>query len=308
MFRNFGEIEHYLTSNELTRRLVLCGSHDDLSLGAVVRAKRKGFISVTLIGNAEKTKELLLQMGEAPEKYEIIDESKEMRAAQIAISMVNEGKADIPMKGLMQSSSYLMAIRNPRGGLMTPGAFLNEATAFYFPEQDRILVTGDCAITISPSLEDKKKITENMSALARALGTELVRVACVSVIEKPNPGIPSSMDAVALAQMEWGQNMVVEGPFALDNALDAEAARHKGIQSDVAGQADVLLMPDIHAGNVFHKSIHFLGKMPFASLACGAKCPIVFNSRTDDEDSKYNSILLAALQSLHMEMGKESAQ
>jgi phosphate butyryltransferase len=123
-------------------------------------------------------------------------------------------------------------------------------------------------------------------------------VAAVSVIEKQNPDIQSSMDAAALTGMDWGENVIVEGPFALDNALDEEAARHKGIQSQVAGHADVLLMPDMHAGNVFHKCIHFFGHMPFASGTIGAKTPVIMNSRTDDEDAKYYSIMAGILRSL----------
>ena len=106
------------------------------------------------------------------------------------------------------------------------------------------------------------------------------------------------MDAAALTGMDWGENVIVEGPFALDNALDEEAARHKGIQSQVAGHADVLLMPDMHAGNVFHKCIHFFGHMPFASGTIGAKTPVIMNSRTDDEDAKYYSIMAGILRSL----------
>ena len=155
-----------------------------------------------------------------------------------------------------------------------------------------------CAINVAPTLEQKKIIAANLIALAKAFGCETVKVAAVSVIEKQNPDIQSSMDAAALTGMDWGENVIVEGPFALDNALDEEAARHKGIQSQVAGHADVLLMPDMHAGNVFHKCIHFFGHMPFASGTIGAKTPVIMNSRTDDEDAKYYSIMAGILRSL----------
>lgn len=297
MFKNFQEIEDYLVKENLTKRVVLCGSHDDLALGALVRARRMGFVTATLIGDAEKTRALLAEMGESESDYEIIHEKKEMKTARMGIKMVNEGKADLPMKGLMQTASFLMAIQNPMGGLMDEGGILNEFTAFYWPEKDRILITGDCAINTFPSLEEKTVITANLIELAHAFGCEEVNVAAVSVLEKPNPEIPSSVDAAALAQMSWN-HAVVEGPFALDNALDEEAARHKGITSPVAGKADVLLMPDIHAGNVFHKCIHFFGHMPFASGTIGARTPVIMNSRTDDEDAKYYSIMAGILRSL----------
>ena len=297
MFKNFQEVEDYLIKENVKKRVVLCGSHDDLALGALVRAKRKGFVSAVLIGDAVKTKALLEEMGEPADDYEIINEKKEMKAARKGIKMVNDGEADLPMKGLMQTASFLMAIQNPLGGLMDEGGLLNEFTAFYWPEKDRILITGDCAINTAPDLAEKKIITENLIALAHAFGCEEVKVAAVSVLEKPNPEIQSSVDAAALSEMEW-DHAVVEGPFALDNALDEEAAKHKGIESPVAGKADVLLMPDIHAGNVFHKCIHFFGHMPFASGTIGARTPVIMNSRTDDEDAKYYSIMAGILRSL----------
>lgn len=298
MFKNFNEVENYLIRENVKKRVVLCGSHDQLALGALVRAKRKGFVSAILIGDAQKTEELLLALGESIEDYEIIHEPREMSAARKGVKLIKDGKADIPMKGLMQTASFLMAIQNPMGGLMEEGGILNEFTAFYWPEKERIIITGDCAINVSPCLEQKKVITKNLIALAHSFGCETVKVAAVSVIEKPNPEIQSSVDAAALAEMDWGEAAIVEGPFALDNALDEEAARHKGISSPVAGNADVLLMPDIHAGNVFHKCIHFFGHMPFASGTIGAGTPVIMNSRTDDEDAKYYSIMAGILRSL----------
>lgn len=298
MFRSFSEIEQYLIRNGIRKRIVLCGAKDDIAVQAIVRAKRNGFVSASLIGDQDETAALLRSFGEDPADYEIIHEFRELRAARMAIQMVTKGEADIPMKGLIQSASYLMAIKNPCGGLLDEGAMLNEATAFYYPEQDRIIITGDCAINIAPTMEEKAAILKNLIQLAKVFGCKDIKVATVSVLEKPDPTISSSVEAAELAAMDWGKSVVAEGPFGLDNALDAEAARHKGINSEVAGRADVLLMPDIHAGNIFHKCIHFFGHMPFASIACGTRSPVIFNSRTDDVDSKYNSIMTAVLQSL----------
>ncbi len=296
MLRNFSEIEDFVISRGLRKRIALCGAHDDLALGALVRARRRGFVTASLIGDGEKIRALLDGMGESAEDYEILDEKRELRSAAKAIGMVNAGEADIPMKGLMQTASFLMAIQTPFGGLMDEGALLNEYTAFFWPEQQRLLLAGDCAINIAPTLEEKKLILANLIRCAGAFRCERVKAACVSVLEKPNPNIQSSVDADSLAHMDWGENAVVEGPFGLDNALSAEAAKHKGIVSEVAGHADVLLMPDMHAGNVLHKCIHFFGHMPYASGTLGARTPIIMNSRTDDEDAKYYSILCAVLQ------------
>lgn len=298
MFKNFNEIEEYLIQTKVKKRIVLAGSHDEIALKALIRAKRAGFLKGILIGDKEKTEAILKQENESIEDYEIIDEKRELKSAMKAIQLVNEGKADMPMKGLMQTAAFLMAVQNPSGGLMQQNGLLNEMTAFYYPEQDRILITGDCAINIAPNLSQKKKIAENLIQLAKAFQCEQVKVAAISVVEKETPTIQSSVDAKELSQMEWGDDVLFEGPFALDNALDEEAAKHKGINSPVAGHADVLLMPDIHAGNIFHKCIHFFGHMPFASGTIGAKTPIIMNSRTDDEDAKYYSIMVAILLSI----------
>lgn len=298
MFKNFDEIENYLIESKVKKKVVLAGSHDDLALGALIKAKRKGFVDIILIGDKEKTIEILSKYEEPVDDYEILDEKRELKIAMTAIKLVKEGKADIPMKGLIQTAAFLMAVQNPMGGLLDTDGLLNEVTAFYYKEQDRIIITGDCAINIAPDLEQKTKITRNLIRFARAFGCEKVKVGAISVIEKANPSIQSSMDAQALAEMEWDKDVVVEGPFALDNALDEESAKHKGIVSEVAGHADVLLMPDIHAGNVLHKCIHFFGHMPFASGTLGTQKPIIMNSRTDDEDAKYYSIMSAILLSM----------
>ena len=220
-----------------------------------------------------------------------------MRVAVKAINAVREGEADFPMKGLMQTATFLMAVQNPLGGLMKEGGMLNEYTVFYYTDQNRLLLCGDCAVNIAPNFEQKKIILEQLIEVAKAYKCDEIKCACLSVVEKANPTIQSSMDAEELSKLDWGENVVVEGPLALDNILDAEAAKHKGIDSKVAGNADVILIPDIHAGNVFHKCVHFLGHMPFASGTCGAVCPIIMNSRTDDVEAKYNSILSAIMQS-----------
>lgn len=298
MFRSFNEIEKYLIRNQINKRVVLCGSHDDIALRAIVRAKRQGFVSGILIGDTEKTIAILNEIGESPDDYSIIGETRETKAASTAIKMVCSGEADLPMKGMVQTAPYLMAIQNPLEGFVPQDALINEYTAFFFCEQERIIIMGDCAVNIAPDLEEKTKILKNLISLAKAFQCEEVKAAAVSIIEKPNPTVQSSMDAKALSCMDWGGGVIVEGPFALDNAIDPEAAIHKGIQSRIAGNADVLLMPDIHAGNILHKAIHFFGHKPFASGVLGANYPIIMNSRTDDENAKFYSIMTGILQTL----------
>lgn len=298
MFKNFAEVEKYLEENKICKTVAVAGAQDDIALPAVIRATKKGYIKPILVGNEEDITALLTKLGENPADYEIVHEKREMKTAATAIKLVKEGKADFPMKGLMQTASFLMAVQNPLGGIATADQLLNEVTVFEYPDQDRMIVLGDCAVNIAPDLEQKKEITANLIKVAKAYQCDDVKVAAVSVIEKPNPTIQSSMDAAELAKEDWGEGVTVEGPFGLDNALDAEAARHKGIESRVAGNADVLVMPDIHGGNLLHKAIHFFGHYKFSSGLVGADAPIIMNSRTDDEDAKYYSILSAILLSL----------
>lgn len=298
MFRTFQEIEKYALKMKIQKKIVLCGAHDEAALGALVSAKRKGLVSGILIGDEKEIKEHLIQMGESLSDYEVIHECRESASARMATRFVKEGHADIQMKGNLQSATYLMPIMTPSMGLVPSGGLLSETTAFYYPGHDGIMFATDCAMTIAPSLEDKVKLINNAVTLAKAFGYEKVRVAVISALEKVSQDVVSTLDAEKLVQMEWGDTVIVDGPFALDNALDKDAAKQKKIQSDVAGRADILLMPELCTGNVFHKCIHFLGHLPSAGVVCGTTSPVVFTSRTDSEETKYYSILSAILQSL----------
>ncbi|MBP3399635.1 MAG: hypothetical protein J6K75_07755 [Erysipelotrichaceae bacterium] len=294
MFRDFKDIEKYMIDNNIRASVVVGGSHDDLALPAIVRAKKEGIIEPILIGDAVKTEDLLRTLGEEPADYRIEDEKNEFKTARKMVKMVLEGKAEVTMKGLMQSSSYLMAIRNPLGGLVKADSLMNQVTVFYDPSQEKLVYVGDCAVNAFPTVEQRCEILRQIISLVELLGNDEPKIALLSAIEKPSPMIPSSVEAATMATMNWGK-VIVEGPMALDNALDASAARHKGMDSKVAGQADILLVPDIHAGNILHKAIHFFGHLPFGTLLLGDGFSAIFNSRTDDEDAKYYSILLGVL-------------
>ena len=297
MFRTFKDVEEYILSNNIVKTIALCGAHDEPALSAVVDAVRKGVAKAVLIGDEKGIREILAELGEAPEKYEIIDMPEEKDSAAQAIRMVREGKADIPMKGLMQTSTYMRAILNKETGILPPGRVLSECTPFEFADGDRFMFVTDCAVNITPDLGTKVRIIENAVELAAKFGIEDIKVAALSALEKVNEKIPSSVEAAQLAEMEWA-NCTVEGPFALDNAVSEEAARHKGISSKVAGKADVLLVSDLGMGNVIHKGLNYFAHIRTAGALCGTEYPVILTSRTDTSDSKYNSILVAILQSL----------
>lgn len=302
MLQNFKKVEEFILKKELKKRIVLCGAHDEGTLEAIVHAKRKGVVNGILIGDETQICSLLKKMGEDSKDYEIIDAPGERDSSEMAVSFVREGRADIEMKGLMPSTEFLLPIMNPFNGLMAEDTIMSETTVYYYPDQDRMMFATDCALNITPKLEEKVKLIKNAVSLAKAFGfKEKIKVAALSALEKVNPQIPSSGEAAELAKMDWDEDIIIAGPFALDNALDEVTARHKGIESEVAGCADILLMPDLCAGNVFHKCIHYFGHMESAAVVCGTTKPIVFTSRSDSAETKYNSILAAILQSIAIE-------
>lgn len=295
MFRSFKEVEEHILANGICKTIALAGAHDEPALSALIEAKRKGVVKGILIGYAAGIREILDKYEEPETDYEIIDEPDEKAAAALAVAKVKDGSADIPMKGLMQTSSFMRAILNKQTGLLPPGQILNQSTVLVWPEKNRIMFAADCAVNISPDVEDKKKILKNEVDLAHAFGIEMPKVAVVSALEKVNEKIPSTVDAAALKAEKW-EKCIVDGPFALDIAVDAESAKHKGVESPVAGDADILIMPDLCAGNVFHKTLHFFAHLETAGALCGTQMPVVMTSRTDSPAAKYNSILTAIVQ------------
>lgn len=297
-FNTFDELEQYILENKIVKRVALCGAHDESALSALVRAKQKGVVVGILIGNEQEIVRILKEMGEDPSAYTIVNETDELEAAKLAVAYTKEGKADIPMKGLMQTSSYMRAILNKETGILPTGKLLSECTVFEYPNAGRMMFVTDCAVNIMPTQEEKIKIIENAAELARKFGIEQVKVAAMSALEKVNPKIPSTVEAAELAKLTWSEGTIVEGPFALDNAVDMDAARHKGIESAVAGRADVLAMPDLCSANLLHKGLHFFAHVKTAGALCGTEYPVILTSRTDSLHTKYNSILTAVLQAM----------
>ena len=229
--------------------------------------------------------------------YELIDIKDLSEASLKAVELVSSKKADIVMKGLVDTSIVLKAVLNKEIGLRT-GNVLSHTGVFAVEGYNRLFFITDAAMNIDPDLNTKKQIIENAVRLARALDIEEPKVAVLCAKEKVNPKMPDTVDAKELEEMyKRGEikNCIVGGPFALDNAVSEEAAKHKGIDHPVAGKADVLLVPDIEAGNIFYKSMTFFAKAESAGLVLGAKAPIVLTSRADSDVTKLNSIALGVL-------------
>lgn len=295
MFTSFAQIEEYVLSRGIKKRIALANAHDEPALSAVVNAKRKGIVEGTLIGKQDEIIAMLHEMEESEADYEIIHfDGEEVESAKIAVALVREGKAHIPMKGILQTSSFAKAILNKETGLMPVGGRRLLSQVGMCEYEGRFLMITDAAINIAPDVETQLGIIENALPVARVLGIECPKVAVLSAVETYNEKMPSTVSATEVTK-RGVPGCVVSGPLALDGAISMESVKHKSISDPVAGQADILLVPFIEIGNVLYKSITYIAGKTMASSICGASCPVVITSRADTPDSKYMSILLAVL-------------
>jgi len=301
MFRTFKEIEEHILAQGTRKTIALAGSQDEVALSALVTARRKGIAHGILIGDGAKTRELLARLGESASDYEIMEEACGRPCSHLACSLVKEGKADMPMKGRMPTADFMREVLNEEFGFFTKKkGLLSQATVLEVTDTNRLMVISDCAVNVAPDYEDKFKILVNAVGLAHTLGYDCPKVAVVAPLETVNPNIPSTVDAALLSKAaQRGQitGCVVDGPLALDNAVSPVAAREKNIQGEVAGQADVLIMPDLAAGNIFTKSLHYFAHLKQTGSLLGTYTPVVMTSRTETSEGKYHSILIGFLQS-----------
>ncbi len=294
MFRNFTEIENYVLSNKIKKVVALANAQDEYALSALVYAHKKGIVDAVLIGDVPKIKELLIKFGENPSDYEYISSDDEKKSAELAVSLVKEKKADIPMKGLMMTSSFMRAILDKEKGLIEEDHLLSQASVIENKNENRFMVFTDCAVNISPDVNAKIKITQNAIGIMKKLGVDIPKIAVLSALEKVNPKILSTVEASEVAQSEEFVNKYpIIGPVAMDIALSKKAAEHKGIYNEVCGQADIFVMPDLDSGNICTKSLVFLSHIEMAGVLIGTKTPVIMTSRTDSVRDKYLSILLA---------------
>ena len=293
-YKTYDEIEQAVLNEETKKIIALCGAHDSHSLDAILYAKNKGLCDCVLIGYTDKIVELLKERNEDPAKFRII-ESEETECSKVAVELIHNHEADIPMKGLMQTSDFMRPILNKTTGLIEPGNILSQVTLVEYPKEERFILITDSAINIDPDLERKAQIIGNAVQFALKLGIECPKVAAISALEVVNPKMPSTVDAAKLAEMNKNgeiKDCIVAGPLAFDNAISAEAAAHKGIDDPVAGHADIILVPEIVTGNVLTKSLIFFTDLKLSGTFLGTKCPIIAASRSDSPENKYRSILV----------------
>ncbi len=279
------------------KKIAVANAQDEDVLKAIKEAMKEKICKPILIGDKEKITHLAQIIELELNNIDIIDEKDGNEACRKAVELVSSGNADIVMKGLIDTSIILKAVLDKEIGLRT-GNVLSHAAVFSVDTYHKFFIVTDAAMSIAPTVEEKKQIIENTLTLSRALGAQLPKVAVICAKEKVNAKMPATVDAQELVQMNLDgkiKGCIVEGPYALDNAISKEAADLKGIKGEAAGDADILLMPDIEAGNVLYKALTYLANAENAGIILGAKAPIVLTSRADSDKAKLNSIALSVL-------------
>ncbi len=278
------------------KKLVLAAAHDQHSLGAVVKARLENIIEPILIGNRDGIMKICDQNNYDITGIEIIHEADVDLSVEKAVRMVSSRQADILMKGMVGSSTLLKCVLNKEWGLRT-GHLLSHFALFEVETYHKVIAVTDVAMNISPNLKDKIAIVNNAVACLNTLGYSMPKVAVLGAVEMVNENMEATLHAALLSKMNQRdqiKNCIIDGPLAFDNAISLESAQHKGIRSEIAGDTDLLLMPDIEVGNVLYKSLVFFAKAKVASIILGALAPIVLTSRSDSEQAKFDSILLSA--------------
>jgi len=270
---------------------------EETALAGALEAGAKKLIVPILVGPAAKIREIAAKSGLDLARTEIVDVPHSHAAAARAVELVREGKAEVLMKGSLHTDELLGAVVARETGLRTARR-ISHVFIIDVPTYHKVLIVTDAAINIAPTLEDKVDICQNAVDLARSLGLETPKVAILAAVETVNSKMTATLDAAALCKMaERGQitGAMLDGPLAFDNAISLEAARIKGIQSKVAGDPDILLVPDLEAGNILAKLLSFLAKADSAGLVLGARVPIILTSRADNVRSRIASCAVAVL-------------
>ncbi|BAN27924.1 phosphate acetyltransferase Pta (plasmid) [Caballeronia insecticola] len=270
---------------------------DRTSLESAVKAAEMGLIAPLLVGPRERIREVAEECNLNIAGFPVVDAPHSHAAAQKAVELVREARAEALMKGSLHTDEVMAAVVSREGGLRTARR-VSHCFIMDVPGHENVLIISDAAINIAPTLAEKVDIVQNAIELGHALRFEEVRVAILSAMETVNPKVPSTLEAAALCKMVDRHQItgaLVDGPLALDNAIDLEAARTKKIDSPVAGRANVLIVPDLEAGNMLAKSLSFLAGADAAGIVLGARVPVILTSRADSLQSRLASCAVASL-------------
>jgi phosphate butyryltransferase len=281
-----------------TKRLAVAVAEDPHTIEAVGRAVKEKLVRAVVTGDEKAIKKVAGENKVDTGLFEIVHEPDKAKALSLAIDKVRSGEADFLMKGLLDSSVYLRGIIDKEKGLLPPGKLISHVTVIQVPSWKKLIICGDVAVIPAPDIEAKVAILNYAIDVAHKLGIDKPKAVLLSAVEKINPKMPSTTEAAIISKMaERGQikGAIVDGPLALDVAFSEESARIKGIPSPVAGDADILVFPNIESGNIFFKSCTYLSRGELGAVVVGAKCPCVLTSRGDSDDTKFYSIALGSL-------------
>ncbi len=279
-----------------SRRVAVAAGHDPNTIQAAARAAAEGIAEVTLVGDGAQIAGLCAKFGLDEKVLTVVDEPDVLAAGARAVDLVRSGRADVLMKGLIATADYMKLILNRETGLLPPGGVLSHVSVFELPayraSHDKLLFAADVAIIPQPDKAAKVRILEYCLQAALSFGVTRPRAALIAATEKVSPRMQATVDAAEIvAEGDFG-DAIVDGPLALDVALSPEACAIKGLDSSVAGQADILVFPNIETGNVFYKASTLLAGARLAAVVVGATAPCVLTSRADSEESKFLSIAL----------------
>lgn len=298
MIKKLDDIFDELKSCDKKAVLSVAAAHDEEVLLAVKDACDMNIIKAILIGEEEKIRKIASEINFDLSDVEVINESDLKLCAEKAVKLVSSGKADYVMKGLLDTSIILKEVLSKEYGLRTD-SLLSHVMIYEVPSYHKLLILTDGGMNIDPDVSQKKKIADNAIKAAKSLGIENVKVACLAAKEKVNPKMQATLDADELKSMckdgMFGNGVVVEGPIAFDLAVSKDACKIKGYESEVGGDADILLVPTIETGNGIGKALTYMANAKSAGIIMGAKAPIVLVSRADTHESKLYSIAYGAI-------------
>lgn len=296
VFNNFEQLIEKVKGYPSMKRMAVAVAADEHTLEAVLAARAEGIASPVLVGDKALIMDILAKLGETVPDEDIYDVKDEASACEFAVGLVRDGKADFLMKGKVDTKVILKEVVSKEHGL-GKGGVMSHFTMFEVPTYHKILVPVDGGMVTYPTLAQKKAIIENTVSTLRDMGYECPKVGVLACAEKVNPKMPETVEADALQQMNRDgeiKDCIVEGPLSYDCAIDKEIAEFKGLDSKVAGDVDVLIAPNIHAGNIMGKMLACTCKAKMAGFIVGAKCPVVLTSRGSSAEEKYLSIVVSA--------------
>ncbi|MFA6783688.1 MAG: phosphate acyltransferase [Sphaerochaeta sp.] len=295
-YRSFEELIQKTKDCRSSCRLVLAAAADKHSLEAVFRAQDQGLVSPVLVGDKVQIDAILAELRREVPSEDVYDVPDLAESCKKAVSLIKEAKADFLMKGKVDTKIFLKAVVDKENGL-SEGDVMSHFSIFEVPGYHKLLVPVDGGMVPYPTLEQKKAIIENTVGVLHRFGYECPKVGVVTCVEKVNPKMPETVEAAALAEMNRNSEIfgcLVDGPISFDCAVNKEIAACKGYTSEIAGDVDVLLAPNIHVGNIMGKMLTCFAGAKMAGFVAGASCPIIMTSRGSGADEKYYSIALAA--------------